>query len=141
LLGGVFSTERDNGRALSAGLVYWQVLVAAQVSATPHSSHQCLPDYSMYNDIFAQVMQNQPQPPSSDPNYCCQTGLLQIWCSPRLTNQTYRSKTSGYSAAGSGFHEDKQQVRTQRLRRLSRPAVRLYPGRVRGARQNGRRGQ
>src|SRR5437763_318316 len=32
--------------ALSAGLVYWQVLVAPQVSANPHNSRQCLPDYA-----------------------------------------------------------------------------------------------
>ena len=30
--------------ALSAGLVYWQVVVAQQVESNPHNARSCLPD-------------------------------------------------------------------------------------------------
>lgn len=38
------------------------------------------PITAMYNDIFANVMKNVQQPPAPNPNYCCQTGLLQLGC-------------------------------------------------------------
>ena len=41
---------------------------------------------------------------------------LVYWQVLGLTNQTYRSETSGYNAAESGSHEGKQPVRRRWLR-------------------------
>src|SRR5258706_4495696 len=56
---------------------------------------------------------------------------------PGLTNRTYRSGTSGYNAAESGFHGDKPPERIHSPAPLSTNAAHLSPILVHGVRPNG----
>ncbi len=41
---------------------------------------------NMYNDIFSQGLVKVQQPPTANPNYCCQSGMLQVGCPNVVAN-------------------------------------------------------
>ncbi|MBV9256901.1 MAG: penicillin-binding protein 2 [Ktedonobacteraceae bacterium] len=41
---------------------------------------------NMYNDIFSQGLVKAQQPPAANPNYCCQSGMLQVGCPGVVAN-------------------------------------------------------
>jgi cell division protein FtsI/penicillin-binding protein 2 len=41
---------------------------------------------NMYNDIFSQGLVKVQQPPAANPNYCCQSGMLQVGCPGVVAN-------------------------------------------------------